>query len=55
MERRWQETHLRYCIYSVRGDTLLMCVNFGNDPTCIPTKFSTAEDEDVVLLTFKRK
>jgi hypothetical protein len=61
MERWWQdhgpreETHVTYCIYTVRGDTLLMSVNIGNDPEYLPRKFSTAEDENVVLLTFKRK
>jgi uncharacterized protein (TIGR03067 family) len=61
MERRWEEhgvrdeTHIFYSVYSLQGDTLLMCVSLNNDPRRLPTKFSTAEDEDVVLLTFKRK
>jgi uncharacterized protein (TIGR03067 family) len=61
MERIWEEdtnlrrTHAAYCIYSVQGDTLLMCVNFNNDPGHLPTEFATGVNEDVALLTFKRE
>jgi uncharacterized protein (TIGR03067 family) len=50
MKRRWQEhgvrdeIHLRYCIYSLQSDTLLMCFSLKDDPRCLPTRFATTED-----------
>jgi len=32
-----------------------MCFNFKNNLRPLPTRFATGEDEDVVLLTFKRE
>jgi uncharacterized protein (TIGR03067 family) len=49
------EIQVGHCIYSVRSDTLLMCVSFNADPKLLPTKFATEQDADVVLLTYKRE
>ncbi len=44
-----------YSIYSIQGDTLLLCLSLSNDPKRLPKTFSTDKDEDVVLLTFRRE
>lgn len=61
MVRSWEEhgirdeTHDSYSTYSLQGDTLRMCVSRSNDQRRLPTKLETADDEDIVLLTFKRE
>jgi hypothetical protein len=61
MERSWEEqgireeTHVSYSTYSLQGNTLRMCVSLSNDRRRLPTKLETADDEDIVLLTFKRE
>jgi uncharacterized protein (TIGR03067 family) len=41
-------------LYSLQGDTLKLCVNV-EDQTKLPQKLATGDDEDVVLLTFRRE
>ncbi len=48
------ESEITSWIYSVQGDTLLICASLTNDPRRLPTQFVTVKDKDVVLLTFKR-
>jgi hypothetical protein len=41
--------------YSIDNNTLRLLMNFSNDRDQLPTSFVTDNDEDVVVLTFKRE
>jgi uncharacterized protein (TIGR03067 family) len=44
-----------YAVYTVKGDTLRLAMEYSNDPKKLPAAFVTDNNQDVVVLTFKRE